>query len=239
MGDLHRTHARAARTGHAVVVCDVVGLGEALIRGLNLRRARVVPLNGPFVVGTTSEHADPGIAVLIELDEVAAQGSIQAARQRWPSTRVLVIGVANHADAVLRCLNAGAHGVITCPEPLSEIQRAVGEILAGRVRIPPRLTPLLLDRLVARGGTLQPLQRGAVGGLSVREIQILLRMAQSKTNKEIASDLFLELQTVKNHVCHILRKLSVRNRLDAVRAGRSYLETWERAGAGSHDAPQT
>jgi two-component system nitrate/nitrite response regulator NarL len=77
-----------------------------------------------------------------------------------------------------------------------------------------------------------------VARLSARELEILRCIERGDSNKAIARQLNVELQTVKNHVTHVLHKLGVRSRYDAARfaaqhlLGRNNRETGERRGAG-------
>ncbi|MEE8346045.1 MAG: response regulator transcription factor, partial [Dehalococcoidia bacterium] len=70
-----------------------------------------------------------------------------------------------------------------------------------------------LTELTASGG--KRIARNAIGELTDRERAILDRVAQGKTNKEIAADLFLSEKTVKHYMTNVLQKLQVRNRVEA------------------------
>jgi DNA-binding NarL/FixJ family response regulator len=192
---------------------------EALIHSLCLQRATVIPLAG--LLGTEDGSAGGGVpqlAVVIDSSVAAVERAIVAVRRRWPGVRVLVIGVQDHEDAILRCFRAGADGLVGPDEPLAEAAAAMRMVLADAVRPPPNTVRPFFQRLIqfrvkgARSG-----RRVAVARLSARETEVLRYVVRGQTNKEIAVALHVEVQTVKNHVSDILRKLGVSNRYDAAR----------------------
>jgi DNA-binding NarL/FixJ family response regulator len=87
--------------------------------------------------------------------------------------------------------------------------------MAGDALLAPEITRRLLDRFVSRpprsGGT-----PPALAELSPRELEVLRLIAEGRSNSEIAADLFLSEATVKTHVTHILTKLRLRDRVQAV-----------------------
>jgi DNA-binding NarL/FixJ family response regulator len=87
--------------------------------------------------------------------------------------------------------------------------------MAGDSLLAPEITRRLLDRFVSR----PPRPRGtppALAELSQRELDVLRLIADGRSNSEIAADLFLSEATVKTHVTHILTKLRLRDRVQAV-----------------------
>jgi DNA-binding NarL/FixJ family response regulator len=158
------------------------------------------------------------LAIVIESDVTAAVVAVAAVKRRWPHVRVLVVGLSNREDAVLRCADAGADGVVSRDESADQLIEAAREILMGAFRRPQRPARPLFDRLVRVGPEgCSGHGRPWVTRFSTREIQVLECLARGSSNKDIAGELHVELQTVKNHIGHILRKLGVHSRFDAVR----------------------
>lgn len=200
--------------GSSSVLC------QSIIQSLHLRQAVALRLDSAFVAQDTRPilNACPELAIVIEAEIGATLTAIRALKQRWHDTRVLVIGTSDREDAVLGCVAAGADGVMAPDESHKQLKQATRQVLANAFRPPPNVVRPFFDRLVrldakssGHGGKL------GVTRLSAREIEILKHVARGETNKDIASRLSIEEQTVKNHITRILRKLGVRSRYDAAR----------------------
>jgi two-component system nitrate/nitrite response regulator NarL len=202
-----------------LVVGKFAALSRLIIRDLELDRAAVGRLeNGSLRIDSGSAHTRPHLAIVIEPEVAGAVTTIRALKHRWPDVRVLVYGAADREGAVLSCVAARADGLIASDEPLQHLAQAVREVLSDGFHLPPRLARPLMRRLIHLDA--ESRQRGGpkVPGLSGRQAGILAGLAHGKSNKEIAAALGLQVQTVKNHVHNILRKLGVHNRYEAARA---------------------
>jgi DNA-binding NarL/FixJ family response regulator len=138
-----------------------------------------------------------------ELDGVAATQQI---RDRHPETNVLVLTTYDTDADITRAINAGATGYLLKDAPRQDLFDAIRAAARGE----SVLTPVVASRLMNK-------MRGpAEELLSEREIEVLTRVADGKSNKEIASNLFISEATVKTHLVHIFGKLGVDNRTAAV-----------------------
>ncbi len=112
-------------------------------------------------------------------------------------------------------MKAGASGYLTKDTPLPRLASAMQDVLEGGAAISPamggKLFSALRDLLRHNGAT--NLRRP---GLTGREIEILGLVGDGKTSKEIADELFISENTVKNHVRNILDKLGMKSRFEAV-----------------------
>ncbi len=194
-------------------------LREALARILNKR-------NDLFVVGgaalssqSIQEVADSGAQVLIldlGTNVTAVCQLIRELRNAIPKLRVLMIGMSEDEDVFLQVVRAGAVGFMLKDASAMEVVAAVRSVAQDEGVCPPRLC-LSLIRYVSRQSTLVPNVRVKLQlGLSRREQQLLPLIAQGLTNKEIATQLFLSEQTVKNHIHRMLEKIGVSDRLTVV-----------------------
>jgi DNA-binding NarL/FixJ family response regulator len=148
------------------------------------------------------------------LDVSMPGGGVDAARQiaaAWPVIRLVMLTVSESEEDVTAALRAGARAYVlkgVSARELVGVLRAVG---AGEVYVTPSLAAsLLTDAGRGPGG-----RRGAVDELTERERQILERVAEGDSNKEIAAAFGLSEKTVKHHMTNILQKLQVRNRVEA------------------------
>lgn len=198
-----------------LVLSDSVAVAEAMVGSLPFASLRAQPLDDGRVA--ISSESEPALAILVAFDPATAATGIRRLRQRWHAVRVLVVGLENDEGSIVRTLALGAAGIVTRHESLDALRVAAEEVMAGHFRAPHHLMRPLFERLIAvrngaRAGKQAPLAR-----LSAREVDVLARLARGESNKDIAVQLHVEVQTVKNHVSHILRKLGVQNRYDAVR----------------------
>ncbi len=137
------------------------------------------------------------------LDGVQATAHIHA---RWPAARVLVLTTYDTDNDILRAIEAGATGYILKDAPREELYRAIRATAQGQ----SYLSPSVMTRLM---GQLHAPEESA---LSQREVDVLNRVAQGATNKEIARSLHISEATVKSHLLHIFSKLGVSDRTQAV-----------------------
>ncbi|GIJ58965.1 response regulator [Virgisporangium aurantiacum] len=144
------------------------------------------------------------------LDGVAATREICAA---GPTPRVLVLTTFDTEADAFAALQAGASGFLLKNVPPEELVAAIHVIATGDAVVAPRITRRLLDRFA---GALLSAPSASVDGLTEREHEVLLHVAQGLSNAEIAARLVVSEATVKTHVGRILAKLGLRDRVQAV-----------------------
>jgi DNA-binding NarL/FixJ family response regulator len=135
--------------------------------------------------------------------------------ERDPSPKVLVLTTFDLDDYVYEAIRAGASGFLLKSAPPQQLVAGIRTVMVGDALLAPEITRRLLDRFVAR----PPRPTGIppeLADLSPREIEVLRLIADGRSNAEIATDLFLSEATVKSHVTHILTKLRLRDRVQAV-----------------------
>jgi DNA-binding NarL/FixJ family response regulator len=131
------------------------------------------------------------------------------------ATRVLVLTTFDEERIVYDALRAGASGFLLKTAPPAKLADAVRTIAAGEALLAPTLTRRLVEEFVRRPppGHNVP---GQLGELTEREREVLRLIARSMSNAEIAAELVVSEATVKTHVNHILQKLDLRDRVQAV-----------------------
>ena len=132
-----------------------------------------------------------------------------------PNAKVVVLTTFDLDDYVYEAIRAGASGFLLKSAPPQQLVAGIRTVMAGDALLAPEITRRLLDRFASHpprsGGTPQALVE-----LSQRELEVLRLIAEGLSNSEIAADLFLSEATVKTHVTHILTKLRLRDRVQAV-----------------------
>lgn len=156
----------------------------------------------------------PDVAILDvrmpKLDGLAATEAIVAAG----GTRVLVLTTYDSENNLHRALSAGASGFLLKSLPPEELVAAIRVAVRGDAVIDPSMTRRLAARLVT--GIAPPVESPELTQLTAREREVLLLVADARSNSEIASALGVGEETVKTHVSRVLAKLGVRDRIHAV-----------------------
>ena len=138
-------------------------------------------------------------------------------RRDSPDTRVLILTTFAHDDYVTDALGAGASGFVLKDATPDELLHAVRVVAGGDALLSPAVTTRLIERLLpsltSTPGRAAP--RG-LEGLTEREVEVLRLVATGRSNLEIAAQLFISEATVKTHVSHVLAKLELRDRVQAV-----------------------
>ncbi|MFC7685200.1 response regulator [Ureibacillus sp. GCM10028918] len=130
--------------------------------------------------------------------------------QQWPHAKVMMVTSFLDDDKVYPALEAGAVSYILKTSNAKQIAEAIRKTINGETVLEPEVTTKMITKM--RGNANTPLYEQ----LTEREMEVLLLVAQGKTNQDIADELFIALKTVKTHVSNILAKLDVQDRTQAV-----------------------
>ena len=136
---------------------------------------------------------------------------------RRPDATVVVVGLAESEEDVIKLAEAGASGYIPANASLQDVLAVIHSARQGEFACPSDVTYTLFSRLAELARN-QDVEFCQVSGITIRERQVMELVAQDLSNKEIADRLCVSEYTVKNHVHHVLRKLGVRSRSVAVRS---------------------
>ncbi|SNT58578.1 DNA-binding response regulator, NarL/FixJ family, contains REC and HTH domains [Asanoa hainanensis] len=147
------------------------------------------------------------------MDGVAATRAIVEARL---PVRVLVLTTFDLDEYVVGALRAGASGFLAKDIPADDLVTAIRTVAAGEAVVAPRILKRLLDRFAAALPDPHETTPPALGTLTEREREVLVQVARGLSNAEIARKLSVSETTIKTHVGHVLTKLSLRDRVQAV-----------------------
>ena len=142
------------------------------------------------------------------MDGVAA---IKQIKQEAPAIAVIILTTYDTDDYIFHGIEAGARGYLLKDSSPDEVVRAIRAVSRGESLIEPRVASRLLDRL-----SQYPVAPRHEAGLTPREVEVLNLMAKGAVNKQIAGQLLIGESTVKTHIIHILGKLGVHGRTEAV-----------------------
>ncbi|MCZ7414725.1 response regulator transcription factor [Streptomyces sp. WMMC897] len=205
--------------GVRVVVVDEYRLqAEALASALRLR--------GHRVLAALTADADAVEVVVRRRPEVCLWGTgvpgtpgafepVALIRARQPLTSVVVLGPVPHPRGVAAAFAAGACGYVPCGERVAQVDRALCRVRAGEAAVTPELLRQAFTELLhpAPGPGEEAARLRAL--LTVREIEVLTRVAEGEDTRGIAAALGIAPSTARTHVQRVLSKLEVGSRLEA------------------------
>ncbi|BDG45381.1 response regulator transcription factor [Saccharococcus caldoxylosilyticus] len=145
--------------------------------------------------------------VMPEMDGIEATKHIIA---QWPEAKIIVVTSFLDDEKVYPALEAGATSYMLKTSKANEIANAIRATFYGQSVLEPEVTNKVMTKMKQKKELLPHEE------LTNREMEVLLLMAQGKTNQEIADELFIAVKTVKVHVSNILSKLGVQDRTQAV-----------------------
>jgi DNA-binding NarL/FixJ family response regulator len=149
-----------------------------------------------------------------EIDGVEATRRIAAMGPGGP--RILILTTYDADEYVVEALRAGASGFLLKDAPPQQLVDAIRVIASGDALLAPSITRRLLDRFAKRLPSGRRATVEVLRELTEREVEVMTWVARGMSNSEIAAELSISEATVKTHVSHILDKLDLRDRAQAV-----------------------
>jgi DNA-binding NarL/FixJ family response regulator len=196
-----------------LLVTDVRLYRDQLITGLTRHViGTIVGLAGSSEVSGRLTEIAPDI-LLLDVRSRDSHQILKLVSSLRPATQLVAFAIADDARDILACAEAGVRAYVSDDAPLDELVTAIQTVVRGDLHLPPRIAAALFRRVAAPGQG--EARTPASLNLTTRERQILALVVQGLTNKEIATDLHIEVATVKNHVHSLLLKLRVKSRSEA------------------------
>jgi two-component system response regulator DevR len=208
-----------ARDGSNPLRLLIVDDHEVVRQGLVALLERRDGLQVVAEAGTVAEAIEqarrflPDIVVMdVRLPDGSGIEACREIRAELPATRVVMLTSYPDEEAVLSAIVAGAAGYLLKQIRARDLVAALEAVGRGESLLDPAVTERVLERVrkIALGG-----QSDELSLLTSQEQKILMLVAEGKTNKEIAADVFLSDKTVKNYVSSILSKLNLERRAQA------------------------
>ena len=154
--------------------------------------------------------------VLVDVTQGLDLFDLRAISHEWTSVAFVALGLTEQRQAVIQCGRSGFSGYVTRDSSIDGLCAALADAVAGRLACPPEISGGLLRALSAKEAT------GAADPdpdhvLTRRESEVLELLGRGLSNKEIGEDLCVSVATVKHHVHHVLEKLKLPKRAQAMR----------------------
>ena len=220
------TQPRAAHVGSAprpAIRVLVVDDQELFRRGLTMLLSVEPDIT---IVGEAGDGAtaaalaaasSPDIVLMdVRMPKLSGIEAITAVRNAAPDARIVMLTVSDEEADLYEAIKGGASGYLLKDASIDEVAQAVRVVADGQSLISPSMAGALLSEFaeISRRSS----ERAQVPGprLTDREMQVLRLVARGMANKDIAVELFISENTVKNHVRNILEKLQLHSRMEAV-----------------------
>jgi len=131
-------------------------------------------------------------------------------------TKVLMLTTFDMDEYVYEALRAGASGFLVKDVPPEQLVAGIRSVASGDSLLAPSVTRRLIQEFMRRPPDALRTPSPELSRLTAREVEVLQMMARGRSNTEIAIEFFVSETTVKTHVAHVLAKLGVRDRVQAV-----------------------
>lgn len=171
-----------------------------------------------------AETLHPDVVILdLAMPNLGGLSALGIIKQRVPEVRILILTMHDDERYLDQALSAGASGYVVKKAADMELLSAVRAVMRGEVYVHSSLTRFLIERRPDRGVERRNAGSEAQEGLTGRQREVLILLAQGYTNRQIADRLFLSVKTIETYRSRLMQQLDLRNRAElfqyAVRKG--------------------
>ena len=174
--------------------------------------------DGAEAVAKAGEALPDVILMDIRMPKSSGIETCRALKEVAPSAKIVMLTISDEEEDLFEAIRAGASGYLLKDIPYDEVADVVRAVHGGQSLINPSMAAKLLTEFAAlakRDGE-ERAQEVPAPKLTDREMEVLRLVARGMNNRDIAKELFISENTVKNHVRNILEKLQIHSRMEAV-----------------------
>ncbi|WP_416956519.1 response regulator [Nocardioides sp. T5] len=191
------------------------------------RRGLIMLLGGDSDIEVVGEAADgitatelaittaPDVILLdVRMPRRTGVEACRAIKEAVPATKIIMLTVSDEEADLYESVKNGAAGYLLKDSSIEEVAQAVRVVNEGQSLISPSMAVKLIDEFKQMSKPER--EQGPALRLTERELEVLRLVAKGLNNREVAKELFISENTVKNHVRNILEKLQLHSRMEAV-----------------------
>jgi len=174
--------------------------------------------DGAEAVEKAAESLPDVVLMDIRMPKSSGIEACRAMKEAAPSSKIVMLTISDEEEDLFEAIRAGASGYLLKDIPLDEVADVVRAVHGGQSLINPSMAGKLLTEFatLAKRDDEERAQQVPAPKLTDREMQVLKLVARGMNNRDIAKELFISENTVKNHVRNILEKLQIHSRMEAV-----------------------
>jgi two-component system, NarL family, response regulator LiaR len=196
-----------------LIACDDPARRDAFLDALRQAdiSAIAAPPRGAATLELARRHRPDVVWLDDDLPGLGGVPGLQKLAVETPDSRIVTIAAHYEEDRGVRAILAGAAGYLSREIAPAAMPRVVRAVMRGEVVTPRSLTPALIELARSEVGT-----RPVKSVLTPREWEVLDLLTAGASTKEISDELVVSLETVQSHIKHLLRKLGVHSRGEAI-----------------------
>jgi DNA-binding NarL/FixJ family response regulator len=174
--------------------------------------------DGAEAVEKAGEALPDVVLMDIRMPKSSGIEACRAMKEVAPSAKIVMLTISDEEEDLFEAIRAGASGYLLKDIPYDEVADVVRAVYGGQSLINPSMAAKLLTEFATLAGRDEEerAQQVPAPRLTDREMEVLRLVARGMNNRDIAKELFISENTVKNHVRNILEKLQIHSRMEAV-----------------------
>jgi two-component system NarL family response regulator len=172
--------------------------------------------DGAEAVQRAEECAPDVILMDIRMPKLDGIEAARRIKELVPTSKIIMLTVSDEDTHLYDAIKAGANGYLLKDLAIEEVPQSIRRVNAGESLISPSMASKLLTEFSTLSKKVEQRQQIASPSLTPREVEVLRFVAKGMSNREIAEELYISENTVKNHVRNILEKLHLHSRMEAV-----------------------
>jgi two-component system NarL family response regulator len=172
--------------------------------------------DGDEAVAKAEEFAPDVVLMDVRMPKTSGIDATRHIADVIPTAKILMLTVSDEEEDLFEAIKAGASGYLLKEISIEEVADAIRAVVEGQSLISPSMASKLLTEFNSLAKRAEEKQNIPTPRLTDRELEVLKLVAQGMSNREIAGQLFISENTVKNHVRNILEKLHLHSRMEAV-----------------------